>query len=128
MLDASAVLAGILGETGHDRLNALMQETDRTCIITTVNASEVLAKLIDLGFTDKQASEALDALALSYMPVDLLLARKAASIRSQTKAIGCSLGDRVCLAGALIVDATTITADRSWKKLTIAGLKVVYLR
>ena len=51
----------------------------------------------------------------------------AASLLTQTRPLGLSLGDRACLALGLTLDATVVTADRVWNGLEL-GVAIELIR
>ncbi len=114
-LDASALLAVMLGESGADAVSAVL---DRA-MIGAVNLSEVVAKLQDRGVPDDAIDQSLADLTLTVVPFDQRQAVCAGKLRSATKSVGLSLGDRACLSLAQTVGAIAITTDRAWTKLSI---------
>jgi PIN domain nuclease of toxin-antitoxin system len=120
VLDASAVLAYIQQEVGHESVEAALD--DGPCWITAVNACEVLGKLAELGRPSEEAEAAFDALELIEVAFDAELARLSAFMEVRTRPIGASLGDRACLALAertsrTQATPTVYTAERNWAKL-----------
>jgi ribonuclease VapC len=91
-------------------------------IISTVNACEVLTKLIDAGMPLEEARQSFDLLGLEVMDFNKELAEQAASLRSVTRKIGLSLGDRCCLPLGLHLNLETVTAEREWAKLKICAV------
>ncbi|MEB3338408.1 MAG: hypothetical protein VKJ46_13155 [Leptolyngbyaceae bacterium] len=65
--------------------------------------------------------------ALQIYPVDELQARSIAKLRLSTQAQGLSLGDRACLALALILNLPDLTCDRLWANLNL-GVTVNLIR
>lgn len=115
VLDASAVLAVIQGEAGSDAIEMRLGEA----VISTVNLSEVAAKLVDRGLSQSEVMDVLDALALETEPFSVLDALRAGELRRVTAAVGLSLGDRACLALANRLGVRAITTDRVWSRLAI---------
>lgn len=115
VLDASAVLAVLQEEPGAETVESLLAE----CVISTVNLSEVVAKLVDNGIDGAAAVRLTEAQA--FRPVDhtLDLARIAGTLRAETRAAGLSLGDRACLALALALGLPVFTTDRAWQGLPL---------
>ncbi len=123
VLDASAVLALLNQETGKERVEAVLADS----CIGAVNYCEVLGKLIDAGLSEQDARESVELLNVEVVDFDVDLARLAAVLRSTTKKLGLSLGDRSCLALALSRRNTAVTAERIWAKLKI-GVKIELIR
>jgi PIN domain nuclease of toxin-antitoxin system len=123
VLDASAVLALVHGEPGHQEVVRLLGDA----AISSVNLSEVAAKLIEKGLAIESIRPDLLALGLEVVPFDEALAFRTAELRPATRRSGLSLGDRVCLATAEMISAVAVTADRSWSTLKVP-VKVQVLR
>lgn len=113
VLDASAILCLIRNEPGADRVGAVLADSS----ISTVNMSEVIAKMADLGMHADLIDAVLGPLQLPAIPFDAAQARAAGLMRPATKLLGLSLGDRACLALAEQSGATAMTADRAWGAL-----------
>ncbi|HMS10925.1 MAG TPA: hypothetical protein PKE66_15675, partial [Pyrinomonadaceae bacterium] len=56
---------------------------------------------------------------------DISQAERSAEFRPLTKHLGLSLGDRSCLALAMLSKATAVTADRAWKKIKFCKVDVI---
>lgn len=123
VLDASAVLALLNQEAGKERVETILADS----VISAVNYSEVLGKLIDAGLPEKDARESVDLLGVEVAGFDAEMARLAASLRPMTRKLGLSLGDRCCLALGLARRNTVVTAERAWVKLALS-MKVELIR
>jgi ribonuclease VapC len=123
VLDASAVLAMLQDEPGADVVAGVLT---RGCI-ASVNATEVLTRLIDRGAPAAIALATFEMLRLDVIAVDRDIAVAAATLRAPTRANGLSLGDRVCLALGQHLGATIFTADRAWSDANL-GLDVRQIR
>lgn len=121
VLDSSAILAVLNGESGAD--NAIGYFPDS--IVSSVNAAEVLTKLTEKGIDVELAKRAFELLQLTVVDFDMVCAAKAAELRPPTRNLDLSLGDRSCLALSMIQNATAITADRDWRKLTFCPIEVI---
>jgi PIN domain nuclease of toxin-antitoxin system len=110
VLDASAVLAGLLGEAGADRVGDALGEA----IISAVNWAEVAGELRRRGEPMAAVEAVLDALDLPVIAADEAMALAAADLRPVTERAGLSLGDRFCLALARRTASPVLTADRNW--------------
>ena len=124
VLDASALIALMYQEPGSA---AVEQAIGEGAAISSVNVSEVAAKLNDAGMADADVREALDALDVAVHPFDRTLAYRAGVLRAQTKAIGLSLGDRACLALAAALGLPVLTTDKDWASLAV-GVDVRVIR
>ncbi len=110
VLDASAVLALLNKEPGHEKVLAVLP----TAAIGTVNLTEVISKLCERGVPSDAAMEAVQCLGVEIVPHSLNQALRAGELRPITKAFGLSLGERACLALGYERRATVITAERHW--------------
>ena len=115
VLDASAVLALLHGEPGGATIEPILSDS----VISTVNLSEVIAKLVENGIEAATAVQLAEA--QSFRPVDhtLALARITGTLRAETRHAGLSLGDRSCLALAIAMGLPVFTADRAWQGLPL---------
>jgi len=125
IIDASAILAAILGEAGGDAVFDMLDDAE----VSTVNVAEVYtyASLNDLP------TEAIDAFfadtGIEVTPFDLRQAVTSGQLVSVTRKAGLSLGDRSCLALAKVRGAGVLTADRPWQLIAdAAGLTITLLR
>lgn len=119
VIDASAVLVSLFAEPGADLVDAYAAEDNRL-LITSVNLSEAVSKLLDRGVPLEAIEQALLPLGLEEVAFGSDLSRIAAQMRPATRRFGLSLGDRCCLALAKARGAAVLTADRNW--LSVAGL------
>jgi len=125
VLDASAVLCLLFSEKGAEKVEARLGDAS----MSTVNYTEVLTKLIDRGLGADEAIQDLSDLDLDIVPVDQTVAEEAARLRTVSKEVGLSLGDRVCLALGKSLGVPVLTTDRVWKEITKAsGVKVELVR
>jgi PIN domain nuclease of toxin-antitoxin system len=121
-LDASALLAFLHGEPG----GADVEHRLEGAVISAVNWSEVLHKSLARGVETEGLREDLEALGTSIDPFTVEDAEAAARLWLTTRSAGLSIGDRACLALALRLGLPALTADRSWKDLTVGvGIKRV---
>lgn len=124
VLDASALLAVLNGETGADKLTP---ELLSSALSSTVNLAEVQSKLVDWGLAPDRAWAAAMTPVAEAIPFTAEQAKAAGSLIAETRALGLSLGDRACLALGLALNAPVYTADRSWKNLKL-GLRIHVIR
>ena len=118
VLDASAVLAYLLGEPGEGEVGEVLEHGRG--VISAVNLSEVAAKLADGGMSDAESDAVVAALDMRVVPFDTAQALACARLRAPTRSLGLSLGDRACLALAEQLSLSVITTDRAWSALTVA--------
>lgn len=115
VVDSSFVLAVLRNEEGSEQAAPAMADS----CLSSVNAVEVVTRLIDLGYEPDRAVSALSRTRLSVVPFDENLALLAGRLRADTRHRGLSLGDRACLALAIRENATALTADRNWVDLDL---------
>ena len=123
VLDASALLAMLNSEPGAETVYGVLVGA----AMSAVNYSEVVAKLADKGHGDGEAFRMLEALPLAVHPFDAAQAWRAGLLRGRTRARGLSLGDRACLALAIDLELTALTADRAWAELDV-GVEILVVR
>ena len=102
VLDASVLLAVIHQEKGSD---VLTPESLADAAVSTVNLTEVQSKLATSGWNPEEAWEDAISGVSEIVPFSAEHAKLAGSLIAQTRAIGLSLGDRACLALAILLDA-----------------------
>lgn len=117
VFDSSAVLAIAFDEKGADIAARALSGGK----ISTVNVAEIIGRYVDLGAGEEEARASFRALGLETCLFDERLAIAAGFMRSTTRHIGLSLGDRACLALAIRERARVITADQAW---TTLGLNI----
>lgn len=112
VLDASAVLAFLQGEPGESMVRQALQSGH--CVVSAANQAEVIAKALDRGADSEAIKTILTKLAYSVIDIKAEDGMQAGWMRAQTRHIGLSLGDRLCLAAAQRLKAKVLTADRPW--------------
>ena len=120
VLDASALLALLKNEPGAP---AVIEAIEAGAAISTVNFSEVLAKLTERGervhatrAAIRKVIEGADG-GLHVEPFTEEDATEAAHLRPRSTKQGLSFGDRACLALANRLEVSAITTDRAWADL-----------
>jgi len=114
-LDASALLAFMLRERGHQRVGELL---DEACM-STVNFSEVLGRFARAGQDVVFIAEKLLATGIEVVDFSAQQAVIAAALVPETHSTGLSLGDRACLALARERRIRAVTADKAWRRLNL---------
>jgi ribonuclease VapC len=123
ILDASAILAYLEGESGSPDVEKVLDEA----AVSAVNIGEVASKLAEIGAPADRIRQTIQALGVEVIPCDETIAYRIGDLRNSTKALGLSLGDRACLATALQHNVRAITADRGWKSLKV-GARIHVIR
>ena len=121
VLDSSAILAVLNQEKGAEKALTFFPDA----IVSSVNVAEVLTKSIENGHSKDTAIEAFNLLQIKVIDFDFQQAVKTAELRPLTKHLGLSLGDRSCLALAILHNATAITADKEWQKLSFCEVELI---
>ncbi|MEO8972231.1 MAG: type II toxin-antitoxin system VapC family toxin [Ktedonobacteraceae bacterium] len=124
VLDASALLALLNQEPGSERVAGCIANG---AMISTVNLSEVVAKLSDAGVPEEVIREALSVLGIVIVDFDTLLAYGSGLLRPLTRQAGLSLGDRACLALARRFELPAVTTDKAWGTFS-SGVVVQLIR
>lgn len=115
VMDASAFLAIMRDEIGAAVASARMPGA----LMSSVNASEAWMRGIEKGIPLDLMREFLAAQEVRLVPFDEELAVGAAQLRASTKRAGLSFADRACIATAIRLNATIVTADRIWADLDL---------
>jgi ribonuclease VapC len=129
VLDASAILAWLKQEPGWERVSAAM---DARFVVSAANHAEVVGKLVDEKVPREDIALMLEEFVAELVPVDHAIADLAGHLRGPTRDRGLSLGDRLCLATALVrrkeAPVAVLTADREWTRLSLTGLRISLIR
>ena len=119
IMDASAILALLQKEPGHEVVRASLRSED--CLITTANLAEVATKLQQALRDLTKVRRLLEVPNLTVRPVTEEDAYKAAELIVVGKTMGLSLGDRLCLAAGILEGAEVLTTDPAWARLGKEG-------
>ena len=126
VLDASALLALIQLEKGAERITQALEQGE--CIVSAVNLSEALAKLVTAGLPEDQAEAVVLGIPAEVVPCDERIALQAGRLAIMGKPLGLSLGDRVCLATGLVHGGTVLTTEQGWRKVSLEGMEIQLVR
>lgn len=124
VLDASALLAVLNGESGAERLTPQLLNA---ATVSTVNLAEAQGKLVREGANPDEAWENILSPIREAAEFTAEQAKIAGSLIAQTRTLGLSLGDRACLALGIALNAPIFTTDRSWKNLKL-GVRIHVVR
>ena len=125
VLDASALLALILGEPGGEKVQRVLTD----CAMTAVNLGEVVGHFARFGSPETEIRLMLDPLPFVRVALDEELAFIAGLMLPATVQAGLSFGDRACLALANKLGVRALTADRSWQRIgAVVGVEVDLIR
>lgn len=125
VLDASALLALLQREPGADRVAQALPHA----AMSLANLAEVAAKLVDIGLDVGELVDRVEALGIRAHEVTRDDVAVQACIRAHDREgrRGLSLGDRLCLALGVRLEAPVLTADRAWADLDLP-VEVILLR
>jgi len=124
-LDASALLALLLGEPGGEKVKAVLDGA----LIGAVNLAEIVSYYAKLGAARSNIEALLRPLPVQVVPADAALSYEAGLLRPITLKGGLSLGDRYCLALAKREGVPALTAERRWPDIAAAaGVTVELIR
>jgi PIN domain nuclease of toxin-antitoxin system len=125
VLDASALLALLLGESGVDVVRPTLADAG----MSTVNLAEVVGHYARNGVTREQIARVLGPLPIEYTAPDASLAYDVGMLIPATRSAGLSLGDRTCLALARRLGVPALTAEHRWSTVAeAAGVEVRLIR
>ena len=119
------MIAVILEEPGAD---VVVEALRAGAAMSTVNVAEVAARLHQDGWSDAEVALVFDSLGIEVLPFDPESALLSGRLRTTTKEFGLGLGDRACLASALVEGCPVLTSDRSWQELGIADVDIRCIR
>ena len=124
VLDASAILTFLQGEKGADVVEDLLPKA----AVSANNLAEVVAKLVDRAVPTDHIDQIIAAFDFSVIEVGKDDAIANGLLRSATREVGLSLGDRSCLALAQRLALPVLTTDRAWARLQGLTVEVRLLR
>lgn len=123
VFDSSAVLAALFQEPGGDTVVAMWVDGEN--LISAVNYAEIVSKLNERGMSAFEVLAVMEGVPLTVVDFDQTTAHASGLLRTATKALGLSLGDRACIALAQSRSATAVTADKQWEKLPKLDLLLI---
>ncbi|MEZ6128902.1 MAG: type II toxin-antitoxin system VapC family toxin [Planctomycetaceae bacterium] len=115
IFDASAVLAVLNRETGHEKA----AESIYGAAISAVNYGEVLKKSAERGGSISHVAAILRQQRMQVTPFDAEQAVQAAEIWWECKPLGLSFADRACIALGLTLKVPIITAEQSMSQVEL---------
>ena len=124
VLDSSAILAIVRGEPGADKALALAKEQSCT---SSVSVAEVVTKCVEWQYPEAVALEVIESCGIEVVALEKDHAVLAGQLRRRASKGVLSLGDRACIATAIQMNATAVTADKVWSTLEL-GCKIELIR
>ena len=125
ILDTSALLAYLWQEPGAVRVANLL--TTERCLLGATNLAELVSKVVERGLPAHEVPALVSSLNVEVVPLTQAVAELSGQLRTTTRHLGLSLGDRACLALAQTLNGVAITADRPWLALDI-GVAIECIR
>lgn len=127
VFDTSAILAFFWQEPGWERVNEILESGHHS--ISAVNHAELAGKIVDAEIPPNEVRQIISALRLNVHPFGDEQALATGLMRTATRHLGLSLGDRACLTLARQLGAIAITADRPWTNIDSSlGIQVECIR
>ena len=124
VLDTSVILAIVRGETGAERALALAKEQSCT---SSVNVAEIVTKCVEWQYPEAVALDVIESCGIDVVALEHNHAVLAGQLRRKARKGVLSLGDRACIATAIQMNATAVTADKVWTTLDL-GCKIELIR
>jgi ribonuclease VapC len=115
VLDSSAVLADLFGETGGE----IAKVAAPTAVMSAANYAEVVTKLVMRGMPESAAMLAGVNAGFDVAAVDQHQAALAGALHARTRALGISMGDAFCLVLAETLGTPVLTTDRRMAEVDI---------
>lgn len=119
VLDASALLAWLFEETGHETVAKLAGN----CVITSANMTEVLYRASVEGYTRPLADLYSDLVSGGFVVIDNTAADSivAGDLISKSRAGNghLSLGDGLCIAAGIRLGLPLVCGDQEWTTLNL---------
>ena len=102
-------------EPGGERVAELVPQS----CMSTVNLTEVLGRLARDGRALNEVLDQIEPMGITWIAFDREMAIGTAALLPWTAPWGPSLGDRACLALAMLRHLPAVTADRAWAHLDL---------
>jgi PIN domain nuclease of toxin-antitoxin system len=115
ILDTSAVMAIVLDEPGREVAAGLAPGS----VLSSVNLAEIITKCIEKSVPPEIAEAYIREGDIEIVDFDADLAFLAGDLFMRARKGVLSLGDRACLATAIKLKGTAVTADRVWAELAL---------
>jgi PIN domain nuclease of toxin-antitoxin system len=124
VFDSSAIIALFAKEKGFELIKTYLKDA----IISSVNAAEVYKYCIEIqNLTSDEAENLFKLLGIKIINFSNEQALITAKLVSKTKNFGLSLGDRACIALAMVEKSSVITCDSIWQKVNV-GVEFIMAR
>lgn len=124
VFDASALIALFAKEKGYDIIKKHLKDA----IISSVNIAEVYKYCIEIqNLTGDEARSLIKLADIKIVDFSEDQALITAELVHKTKQYGLSLGDRACIALAILRNHSIVTCDKIWQKVDV-GVEFIMAR
>ena len=123
VIDTSVILTILSGEPG----SAPALSLSAGGVMSAVNLAEVITKCFEFGLPEDAAMDTINALGIEIVEFGQDQAILAGQLRAAAPKGVLSLGDRACLALAVLRQTKAVTGDRIWASLNI-GCRIELIR
>ena len=124
VFDSSALIALFAKEPGYEKVRQNMKHA----IISSVNLAEVYKYCFDVqNLTEEDCVGLIKLCGIKIIDFCAEQALISAKIVKTTKQYGLSLGDRGCIALALVKNSSILTCDKIWQKVDF-GVPIIMAR
>lgn len=114
ILDTSALIAYMDEEAGADIVFNLLADSS----LSLINYAETLEVMQRKGFPTVVVRTSIHDNVPDFIDFTSDIAELTAELAKDTRSSGLSLGDRACLATAIIHGLTVVTADKKWATIS----------
>jgi PIN domain nuclease of toxin-antitoxin system len=114
LLDASALLAFVQAEPGAEIVERALEGS----LISAVNFSESATRIAARGIDPRPVLDDILEFGIDVLDFDFRCSMALIDVQAHERRLGVrlSLGDRCCLATAMIEELPILTADREWSR------------
>lgn len=123
VLDASALLAFMFKETGHEVVAGYLND----CCISSVNLLEVTSRFSRDGLPVAPVLQLISGLGIAIIPFEEAHILPVAMLATVGKEYGLSQADRICLGLGLFLDLPVLAADKVWQDVGL-DMEIVVFR
>lgn len=122
VLDASALLAFLFKETGHEIVAGYLDD----CCISSINLLEVASRFSRDGLDPEPVLETITSLGIKIIPFEASHILPIAKLAKVGKEHGLSQADRICLGTGLVMELPVLTADKVWQDIELDLEAIVF--
>jgi PIN domain nuclease of toxin-antitoxin system len=123
LLDTSAIIALLKSEPGYEKLESVLA----TSAISAANLAELVTVLSRSGVNEEEIDEIANNIVPQVIPLSQEIAILSGKLNNQTRSLGLSLGDRICIATGIALSLPIYTTDKIWQELNI-NAEIIVIR